>query len=362
MLDSTAILLAITISFIAIFVVIAFLMGFFRKMLNIGAYMGPNATIFAIGAKYTEKDNIEKLLSYTNINEVIADIEKEGYVVEDLRNYDIQLETSMLKMMKRVLEMLPDDGKSFAEAYMLKYDANIVKRVLRAKYAKVPKARIYENVYEGRYITKMIIQHMVEATNMEDAVTALDVTPFAPVIQVWNETNDLYKVEIAIDKIVLANLINSKRILDENAMEPANIFLSVFVDIYNIKTVVRAKNAEIEDISDLIVEGGYELSDWKVKSMANARSLDEALSYLEGTSYAHLRDINDPFKIELELDRFLLKKVNEIGLTFSTTAGPLIMFLVSKDFEVRNLKAILKGYMENISKEKIREILVGDAP
>jgi len=361
MLDSTAILLAITISFVAIFVVIAFLMGFFRKMLNIGAYMGPNATIFAIGAKYTEKENIEKLLSYTNINEVLADIEKEGYEVNDLKNYDIQLEIGMLNMMKRVIEMLPDDGKSFAEAYMLKYDANIVKRVLRAKYAKLPKARIYESVYEGRYITKMIIQHMVEAANMEDAITALDATPFAPAIQVWNETNDLYKVEILLDKIVLSTLINSKRILDENAMEPANIFLSIFVDIYNIKTVVRAKSAEIEDVSDLIMEGGYELSDWKVKSMANARSLDEALSHLEGTSYAHLRDLNDPFKIELELDRFLLKKVNEIGLTFSTTAGPLIMFLVSKDFEVRNLKAILKGFMENVPRDKIREIVVGEA-
>ncbi len=360
MLDSTAIILAITISFLAIFVTIAFLMGFFRKMLNIGAYMGPNATIFAIGAKYTEKENIEKLLNYTNLTEVISDIGKEGYNIEDLKKYDIELEKSMLAMVQRVVEMLPDEGKSFAEAYMLKYDANMIKRILRAKYAGVSKNRIYEEVYEGRFISKLIIQHMVEATSMEDAITALDATPFAEVIKVWNESNDIYKVDIALDRIVLKNLVESKRMLDENSMEPINIVIPMFVDVFNIKTIVRAKSAGIEDIGNLLLDGGYQLSDWKVRSMANARTLDEALSQLEGTDYAFLRDVEDPFIVELELDKMLLRKVNEIGLTFATTAGPLIMFLVSKEYEVRNLKGIIKGFMEDLPKDRIRGLLVGD--
>ncbi len=361
MLDSTAIILAITISLLAIFVVIAFLMGFFRKMLSIGAYMGPNATIFAIGAKYTEKENLENLLNYASVNEVVADIRKEGYLVENLKDYDLEIEKSMLSMMLRAIEMLPDDAKSFAEAYMLKYDANIVKRILRAKYAKVPKNRIYEMVYEGRNITKLIIQHMVEATNMEDALAALDATPFRDCIRVWSESNDLLKVELTLDKIVLKRLVESKNALDENAQEPANIFLSMLVDIYNIKSVVRGKVAEMENLEDLVIEGGYELSDWKLRGMIDARTLDEVLAHLEGTSYSSLRDIHDPFEIELELDKMLLNKVNELSLTFSTSAGPLIMFLVAKDFEARNLKVILKGYMENLPKERIRALLVGGA-
>jgi len=362
MLDSTAIILAITISLLTIFVVIAFLMGFFRKMLSIGAYMGPNATIFAIGNKYTEKEHLEEILNYASINEVLSEIRKEGYLVEDLKRYDIEVEKSMLSMMKRAVEMLPDDAKNFAEAYMLKYDANTVKRILRAKYAKVPRNRIYDMVYEGRHISRLIIQHMVEATNMEDAFAALDATPFRECIKVWNESNDLRKVELTLDGIVLRGLMESKNALDENALEPANVFLSMLVDIYNIKTVARTKAAEMENIEELLLEGGYELSEWKLRGMADARSLEEALAQLEGTSYSFLRDIHDPFIIELELDRMLLRKVNELSLAFSTSAGPLIMFLVSKDFEARNLKAILKGYMESLPKERIRGLLVGDAP
>jgi len=360
MLDTTVIILAVTISLLTIFVVIAFLMGFFRKMLSIGSYMGPNATIFAIGAKYTQKEDIDELLSYSSISEVISEIKKEGYEIEDLKKYDVEIERGMISMMQRAVKMLPDDAKSFAEAYMLKYDANIIKRILRAKYAKVPKNRIYEMVYEGRKISKLIIQHMVEGTGMEDAISALDATPFHECIKVWNDTNDLLKVELTLDKIVMKNLVESKRMLEENAQEPANLFISLLVDIQNIKSIVRGKVAEMENLQEHLIEGGYELSEWKLKGMAEARTLDEALAHLEGTSYSFLRDVDDPFIIELELDRTLLRKVNETALTYSTSMGPLIMFLVAKEFEARNLKTILKGYMENIPKERIRELLVGD--
>ncbi len=361
MLDSEVILLAITVSMVSIFIVIAFLMGFFRKMLIIGAYMGPNATMFAIGSRYTEKEGIDNLLNYTNVSEVINEIEKEGYRVENLKMYDVELEKSMLEMSNRVIEMLPDASKAFAEAYMLKYDANIVKRILRAKRADMNKADIYAMVYEGRTITKLIIQHMVEAASMEDAISALDATPFSDVIRVWNDTGDLYRVEMAMDKIVMENLVNAKRILDEDSMEPVNMFLSYLVDIYNIKLIFRAKSYGVEGISDFLIDGGYELGEWKLKSMINARNMDEVLAHLEGTSYAFLRDVHDPFQMELKLDNFVLKKAEDIGMSYATTAGPMLIFLTSKDYELRNLKVIIKGFMEGIPKDRIRELLVGGA-
>lgn len=361
MLDITVILIALTISLIVAFIVIGFLMGFFRKMISIGNYMGPNATIFAIGAKYTEKEHIEKLLDYTSINEVITEIRREGYDIQDLKKYDLELELSMLSLMSKAVEMLPDDAKIFADAYMLKYDANIVKRILRAKYAKMPKRKIYEMVYEGRYITKLIIQHMVEATSMEDTISALDATPFKDCIKVWSESRDLLAVDLLMDKIVLKNLTESKVVMDENALEPVNIFLSRLIDIQNIKTVLRAKAAEIKNIQEFLIDGGYEIGEWKLKNMAEARNIEECLGQLEGTSYSFLRDIKDPFEVEVALDRYMLKIANDIGLSYSLSTGPTVMFLVSKEFEARNLKAIIKGFMENVPKERIKSLLVGGA-
>ena len=362
MLDTfTVILIAISAAFIAILIAIVVFMGYLRKILSIASFMAPNATIFAIGSKYTERENIEKLLEMTSITEVISDIKKEGYEIENPKMGDVEIEKNMMAMMREVTSMMPEGVRQFTEVYLLKFDANIVKRILRSKYTSLPKHRIYDMVYEGNTITKLIINHMVEASSMEDAIAALDATPFKDAISVWSETNNLFEVDLKLDRIVMEKLMEAKSTLDEDSREAVERFISILIDVQNIKTIVRAKAFEIEDVDKYIIEGGYELGEFKLRSMAEARSMDELMANLEGTSYSFLRDLREPFEIEISLDRFLLEKVNDIGLIYSTSSGPLVMFLVSKEYEARNLKAILKGFIENVPKERIKDLLVGVA-
>ncbi len=361
MIDTyTVILIALSSGFVAVLIAIVVFMGYLRKILSIASFMSPNATVFAIGAKYTVRDNILKLLEMTSVTEIINDAKKEGYNIEDIDKADVHIEKDMLRMMNEVIGMMPEGVRQFSDAYMLKYDANIVKRILRAKYMKIPKHKIYDIVYEGRTITKLIINHMIEASSVEDSISALDVTPFKSAIKVWGETNDLYEVEMEIDRIIIERLKDAKMNLDEDSREPIEKFLSILIDIQNIKNVIRAKNAEIENIEKFIIDGGYEISAWKLKSIAEARNIEECLGQLEGTSYSFLRDIRDPFEIEISLDRYMLKVVNDIGLIYSVSSGPIVMFLVAKEYEARNLKAIIKGFLENIPKERIKSLLVGD--
>jgi vacuolar-type H+-ATPase subunit C/Vma6 len=53
-----------------------------------------------------------------------------------------------------------------------------------------------------------------------------------------------------------------------------------------------------------------------------------------------------------------LKHIKEISQENYITIGPTIRFLVSKEFEIRNLKAIAKGISENIGSDLIKEILI----
>ncbi len=362
MLDTfTVILIAISAAFIAILIAIVVFMGYLRKILSIASFMAPNATIFAIGSKYTERENIERLLEMTSITEVLSDIKKEGYEIEDLKMGDVEIEKSMMAMMKEASSMMPEGVRQFAEVYLLKFDANIVKRILREKSMGVPKHRIYDMVYEGNTITKLIINHMVEAASMEDAITALDATPFKGAISVWSETNSLFEVDLKLDSIVMEKIVEAKSTLDEDSREAIERFVSILIDVQNIKNIVRAKSFEVKNVDRYIIEGGYELGEFKLRSMAEARSMDELMTNLEGTSYSFLRDLRNPFAIEISLDHFLLEKANDLGLIYSTSSGPLVMFLVAKEYEARNLKAIIKGFIENVPKERIKSLLVGGA-
>ncbi len=360
MLDAyTMILIALSAAFIGILIAVVVFMGYLRKILSIASYMGPNATIFAIGSKYTRSEELGHLLEMTSVNEVLGEIKGEGYEIDDPNN-DVDIERSMLKMMQDVIAMLPEGSRQFAEVYMLKFDAQLVKRILRAKQAGVPKNKIYESLYDGTHITKLIVNHMVEATSIEDAITALDATPFRSVIDVWNESNDLAKVDIALDKLVLNALMDAKSTIDEDSREAIEKMVSVLIDVYNLRVLVRGKAMGL-DVSKELVDGGYELDSWKLKSMADGRSIEEMLGNVDGTAYSFLRDLKDPFEIELALDRFLMEKASEIGMVYSVSSGPTVMFLIAKEYEARNLKSVIRGFVEGLPKERISKVLVGVA-
>ncbi len=357
----TIIIIAIAAAFIAVLIAILVFMGYLRKILSIASFMSPNATIFAIGAKYTESSNISRLLDMSTVSEVIADAKKEGYHIDNLDMADIQIEKDMLDMMDEVITMLPEGARQFSEVYMLKYDTAIVKRILRGKHANISNQEIYRSVYEGRFLTKLIINHMVEATNVEDAISALDSTPFKGAIAVWAERNNLYDVDTYLDRFVMEQLTEAKDTLDEDSREAIEKFLSILLDVYNLKVLIRGKAMSIENLENFIISDGYELTEWKLKLMAESRNLDELMSHLEGTDYAFIREMKLPFRIELALDQYLLNKVNELALVYSVSSGPAVMFLVAKEYEARNLKVVVKGFMENIPKDMIRGLLVGDA-
>ncbi len=356
----TVVLIGISAAFIAILIAIVVFMGYLRKILSIASFMSPNATIFAIGPKYTKMDELEKLLEMSSVTEVIGNIRKEGYRVESLEKADIEIEREMLRMLDEVISMLPEGIRQFAEVYMLKFDAEIVKRILRAKKMGISKNEIYQAVYEGKYVSSLIINHMVEAMSVEDAIAALDATPFSSVIGIFGESGNLYDVDVALDRIFFEKIMEARNNLDEDSREAVEKLLGMMIDVYNLKVLVRGKMVDV-NVEKHFVDGGYELSVWKLKSLAESRTLEELLANMEGTSYSFLREVESAFEAEIALDRFLLEKANEMSLVYSTSSGPAMMFLIAKEYEARNLKVIIKGFKEAIEKEKIANLLVGVA-
>jgi V/A-type H+-transporting ATPase subunit C len=87
---------------------------------------------------------------------------------------------------------------------------------------------------------------------------------------------------------------------------------------------------------------------------------------LEGTSYyeslAHAIEEynkeNSTQVFEIALDRFLLKKISMISSQFYVTIGPSLRFLISKEFEIRNLKIIAKGIHAHLQPSLMKDYVI----
>jgi len=120
---------------------------------------------------------------------------------------------------------------------------------------------------------------------------------------------------------------------------------------------------------NLFLSEGQEIAFWKFKELAGVEFVPQVISVLEGTSYFDvLKDAIEEYNkeksvqvLENALDNLYLKLVKNISLKNYVTIGPTIRFLVSKEYEIKNLKAIVKGIGEGISSEIINRILIKEA-
>lgn len=342
--------------------IIATLIGYLRVILGISSILSLNTKCMAIGWKYLRKENIQTLYESKDISDILSHITSSGYKVSSDNPITMErdIERELVRIYSEIKAFSPDPLKKFIESYMLKYDALIAKRIITAKLKKIPKNQIYDEVYPVNYMTKLIIEHMIEAENVEEAVRCLDATPFRKCIETWENTKDAVKLELSIDKVFFEELRESTKIGDENLREALKRFVGVYIDIHNLKTTFRCKFIGLKNIEEYIVDGGRELPPWRLKSIYDADSIESSISQLDGTSYyKFLYDTKpDITEIEKRLDLALLKISEEIHSTYSNSIGPTLRFLVSKEYEANNIKTVIRGIESRVAPEVYEEVLI----
>ena len=109
-----------------------------------------------------------------------------------------------------------------------------------------------------------------------------------------------------------------------------------------------------------------ELPLWRLIQMNEMMSVPDVVRQLTATPYDQiltplLRSYPSPdvmLRIDLALDQYLLQVVSRLGLAYYHTGGPLLWYLIAKEFELRNIRIILSGLIEGLSPEQISWLVI----
>ena len=142
----------------------------------------------------------------------------------------------------------------------------------------------------------------------------------------------------------------------------------IYKDILNIKMILRAKEfgLELERLKLFLVGRGRELEEWKLTELLEMEDVSEVISHLEGTSYIpYLRDAIVGYDkersvsvLEHALDVCFLHLLADLAIEHTNNLGVGIRFVVSREYETRNLKVIAKGLLEGLPLDTIKNALV----
>jgi len=273
----------------------------------------------------------------------------------------------------KTVEMMRNDSSKkmnkFFDVYLEKLDIHLIKNQLKIKLdgRKIDEERINKSILPS---TQKLLAKIMDAEKDDLPQILKDYGFDDELIEVVSDEKvDFLKIDTIIDKHIISRLKQTK--VPYKCEQGKQRFVKTLTDIINIKNVLRAKQLgyDEESCKKLFIGEGREIAPWKYNELSELESVSQIINNLDGTSYYDaLKDTIEIYNkeqsvqvLETALDSLLLKLVAEISTQNYISIGPTIRFLVSKEFEIRNLKIVTKGVSESVSPEIIKTFLVKGA-
>lgn len=352
---------------LALILVIILFMSYYRVVISIANFTYPNAVFRSSGNPYLKEKKISDLVEGGNINEVYSELSEDGYEIskearEDIDLAEIELEKQHIELMKKARRTSPDETKGFTKAWLSRYDVKMAKRTVKAiKEERVEEVK--DRLYPVEEINERVIEDLISARNMQEALSILRETELEEVLEKKEWEDKPFELDVTLDKYAFNKIKSGIFKVESEQRAPVKYFFGRYVDLLNVKIILRGIKEEIqsEKLKECILPKGRELPEWKLEEMAESTNFDEALVQLEGTSYEDIRNnmqSDEKFDFEHYLDKKLLKIVTELNNQHILTVGPTLKYLVGKELELRNIRALILGIEEGIDPIRIKELMV----
>ena len=335
-------------------------------------FVYPNAKFEAMGNPFVgdkELDSVAESKDILSFKETINTLK--DYNISGGDTYSIQKSLDET-FIETVTMMRKDSSKkmnNFYDVYLEKMDMHIVKHVIIRKLdgKNISDEKIDEAILPK---TKKLLKKLVDVEKNDLPKLLRDYGFGKEIIEtVLEEQPDFLKIDTTINKHILNNFKQTQ--VPYKCEQGKQLLIKTITDITNIKSVLRAKqlNYDAEACKLFFVGEGREIPPWKYNELAELESVSQIITSLEGTSYYNiLKDSIEKYNkdksvqvLELALDQLFLSLVKEISIQYYINIGPTLRFLVSKEFEIRNLKVIVKGISENLPADFIKNLLVKEA-
>jgi V/A-type H+-transporting ATPase subunit C len=351
--------------FTMIFIVISILARPFSTYIK---FVYPNAKFEAMGNPFIKEKELITMVESKDLSTYIESLNsKKDYTIvgENIALVQDSLDQHFLTIFNMMRKDSTKKLAGFYDTYLEQRDIYHIKNAL--------KKRLVGETKEDETPT-LLLSKTQEFLN---TIKTGEKDPLAGILQSYGFNEDLIeaisldppdflRIDVAIDRYMIKKFEELKVPYKcENAKQD---YIKRLTDLTNIKTILRAKQLGYDPTvcKKLFVGEGQEIPRWKFDELSEGDQPSQIITGLEGTSYfSVLKDALESYNkeksiqvFEQVLDGFYLKLVKDISLQHYINLGPTLRFLVSKEFEIQNLKAIAKGIGEQLSVDQIKKYLI----
>ena len=307
-------------------------------------------------------DNVKfnRMLDLENIDEVFKFLSETVYgenISDDINiyNYEQVLSLEFGRLFKSLKDIF--DNKELINIFLKKYKYNNIKLMLKAKLLNVDLGDILFNIedFDNEFIYTAIKTE--NYSSLPDEIVDL----VKKTLKDFEENKDPQRIDILIDKIMFGELLKESKNISSDFLTK---YIQILIDVFNVKTLFRIKKLNLNRalFDDVIVAGGnIALSNLKMifsepkENILNRFSMTNMYKYIkEGLeNYVNNDDLNI---LDKELDDYLMEYLKNAKI-ITTGLAPIIGYINAKENEIKNIRIVLVGKINNVDSDSIKRRL-----
>ncbi len=255
--------------------------------------------------------------------------------------------------------------------YLRKFDAWNVKTVFRGIYSGATPEEIETDLIEAGELSGERLDRLAAAESIEDAVELLSGTIFedelGPALEDYQDVGLLVPLENATDRAFYSTLLAGMPDTAEGD-SPIGLyreFLQAEIDFRNLRNVLRlARSGADMDPTAYYIEGGRLFDEGQLRQLAtNEEQIVEAVRtspYGDDLEDALLvlEEADSLIEFEHAIQAALLEYSDTMSNRYPLSVCPVLAYILAKEREVDNVRAIARGREANLDPDEIERELV----
>jgi V/A-type H+/Na+-transporting ATPase subunit C len=316
--------------------------------------------IRAMETKLLDSSKINRMIESSTADETMKILQETEYAefmgnVKRAEDYEILLSEELKRVYSLVYGISPE--KLIIDILSLRYDYHNIKVLLKAKalnkdfdYLLIPIGTVDIKTLKSSIDSEDYIDL---STNMREAIES--------VLKVFDLDKDPQKIDIYLDKYLYKEQLELSSKLNDSFVIN---YMKQLIDITNIKTFLRVKkqNKEKDFLNEVLIDGGK--IDFDVYNNYYNDSNENFMNKISYTDYFDiLREGIEEFNTTGSLnafeklsDNFMMKFIREAKYV-SFGVEPIIAYVLAKETEIKVVRIIMVGKLNNVEPDVIKERL-----
>lgn len=317
-------------------------------------------------------DIIHRSKTVNDILDVIRDTDIGDYLSESaaggmktFTEFDDLLWRYLGDCLERFLRFsLPSDFIDIIDAYSTKYDILNIKTVLRGTLAEETALLVpIGDIDKQGYLEEL--SKAKSTVEIAEVLVKADLGDYASIVNEIKEKDrrSIFEAELKLDSVYYQTMLNVlKHINDGPILVKA---FGIMIDLGNIQIAFRSAISGRFTVREFVSEGGYMLSGSILEELLSLK-MSEIPGKLEKTEYYQMaQEIVKNFEkerdisvIDRTIEKYKVRLLSELLSPRALSPCNLFWYLLVKEFEIRNMRLIMKTLMDGIPSSEVQDYVV----